>query len=318
MIARGVIVFALALALAGCAPAPRDVPRELSATDTGTIWFATPGSIGRTATHFVLGPPIVVSGTLGLPTGAGPFPLVVLAHGCGGSGTVDRMWASVLREWGYATFVLDSFTGRGLKEVCTSARTLSGLQRVPDAYGALRILATHPGIDVRRAALMGFSHGGILALTASTVWAKETYAPAGQPAFRAFVPFYPFCNTVYPERDHVSAPLRIHIGDADDWTPAASCITLAQSLKASGQDVAITVYPGALHGFDNPITGFLRMPNVDNGSRCAFRLTSILGPLPLQYEVDECLAKGATLGGNPAALEAARQNVRAELAGLLK
>ena len=115
-----------------------------------------------------------------------------------------------------------------------------------------------------------------------------------------------------------TAPLRIHIGDADDWTPAASCITLAQSLKASGQDVAITVYPGALHGFDNPITGFLRMPNVDNGSRCAFRLTSILGPLPLQYEVDECLAKGATLGGNPAALEAARQNVRAELAGLLK
>jgi dipeptidyl aminopeptidase/acylaminoacyl peptidase len=29
---------------------------------------------------------------------------------------------------------------------------------------------------------MGFSHGGILTLNAATRWAKETYAPTGQPA----------------------------------------------------------------------------------------------------------------------------------------
>ena len=173
---------------------------------------------------------------------------------------------------------------------------------------ALTYMKNLDSIGQEKIGAVGFCAGGRWGL----------FFAAEEPRLDAFVPFYPFCNTVYPERDHVSAPLRIHVGDADDWTPAASCITLAQSLKASGQDVAITVYPGALHGFDNPITGFLRMPNVDNGSRCAFRLTSILGPLPLQYEVDECLAKGATLGGNPAALEAARQNVRAELAGLLK
>jgi dienelactone hydrolase len=120
----------------------------------------------------------------------------------------------VLRDWGYATFALDSFTGRKLREVCSDATVLSGIQRIPDAYGALRLLATHPRIDARRAALMGFSHGGILTLNAATLWAKETYVPAGQPAFRAFLPFYPYCNTVYPERDHVSAPLRIHIAPA--------------------------------------------------------------------------------------------------------
>jgi dienelactone hydrolase len=90
--------------------------------------------------------------------------------------------------------VFDSFRGRNLIEVCTNARTLTGTQRIPDAYGALRILVTHPKIDPRRVALMGFSHGGILTIGASTVWAKETFAPSGQPAFRAFLPFYPYCG----------------------------------------------------------------------------------------------------------------------------
>src|SRR2546430_10402375 len=111
---------------------------------------------------------------------------------------------------------------------------------------------------------MGFSHGGILTLGASTAWAKETYAPAGQPSFRAFLPFYPYCNTVYPERQRIAAPLRIHMGELDDWLPVGPCVRLVDSLKASGQDAAITVYPGAHHSFDNVGRPVLRLPNVVN------------------------------------------------------
>jgi len=309
----------ISVALAGLATAARAIPPALAVIGAATLSFATPGSLDRTETRFVPGGPVVLSGELLLPDGGGPFPVVVLAHGCGGRTVVDRTWAIVLRDWGYATFALDSFTGRNLHEVCSDATVLSGIQRIPDAYGALRRLATHPRIDARRAALMGFSHGGILTLNAATLWAKETYAPASQPAFRAFLPFYPYCNSVYPERDHVSAPVRIHIGGADDWTPAASCVSLAESLRAAGYDVAITLHPGAHHGFDNPWGGgSVRLPGVDNGAACAFRMPSILGPIPPRAEIKACLTKGATIGGDRKALEEAQINVRAQLATLLK
>lgn len=306
--------------LAACAPTLSDVKPTLSVTDFGTISFATPGSLVRTpdGSRFTPGDPVVLSGDLRLPSGPGPYPAVILAHGCGGVGNAETGWAPVLREWGYATFVVDSFRGRRLSEVCTNTPALAGAQRIPDAYGALRILATHPRIDARRVVLMGFSHGGGVALDASTSWAKATYAPAGHPAFRAFVSFYPYCNTVFPERHHLTAPLRVHVGELDDWTPAASCVRLVERLKGAGEDVTITVYPGAHHSFDNIGPPFIRLFNVDSGAGCFFQFQSILGPFPSSSEIAGCLRKGASLGWSPDATEQARRNVRAQLTELLR
>jgi len=315
-----VLLALVAVWSAGCAPALKDLKPALAATDSDSIWFASAGSLVRVpdGSRFVLGDPIVISGDLRFPSGSGPFPAVILAHGCGGLGNAETGWAPVLREWGYATFVIDSFRGRHLTEVCTSARTLTGTQRIPDAYGALRILATHPKIDARRVALMGFSHGGILTMGASTAWAKETFAPSGQPAFRAFLPFYPYCNALYPEGRRITAPVRIHSGELDDWTPAGPCVRLAETLKASGQDATITVYAGAHHSFDNIGTSFRHLPNVDSGADCAFQVASILGPFPSASEAARCFRKGATIAWSPKATEQARDNVRTQLAELLK
>jgi dienelactone hydrolase len=165
---------------------------------------------------------------------------------------------------------------------------------------------------------MGFSHGGILTMGASTAWAKETFAPSGQPAFRAFLPFYPYCNTVYPERERISAPVRIHTGELDDWTPAGPCVRLAEILRTAGQDATITVYPRAHHSFDNIGRPFLRLSNVDSGADCTFQVASILGPFPSVTETARCLRKGATIAWSPEATEQARFNVRAQLAELLR
>jgi len=161
------------------------------------------------------------------------------------------------------------------------------------------------------------AHGGSLTLGASTVWAKETFTPAGQPAFRAFLSFYPSCSTDYSERKRISAPVRIHIGELDDWTPAKPCIRLTEILRASGQDATITVYPGAHHSFDNIGRSFSRLPNVDSGD-CAFQMPSILGPFPFASETAQCRRKGATVAWNPEATEQARRNVISQSAELLK
>jgi dienelactone hydrolase len=316
---RGLIAFVIAVSVAGCAPSLKDVKPALSTGDSGTVWFATPDTLGRTRDfRLVPGEPIVLSGDLRFPSGPGPFPAVILAHGCGGVGNAEQGWAPVLRGAGYATFILDSFTGRGLREVCTNALTLSGTQRIPDAYGALRILATHPGIDAGRIALMGFSHGGILTLGASTVWARDTYAPDGRPAFRAFFPFYPFCGTAYPERARISAPLRLHIGEMDDWTPAAPCLELVGELRAAGQDAEIVVYPGAHHSFDNVGRPVMHLAAVDSAGGCRLRAASILGPLLDQDAVRACVRKGATIGWSPEATERARTIVVEQLGRLLR
>ncbi len=289
------------------------------AQESGVIAVATAGSLQRgaaTEPFVVVGTSLPLSGELLFPEGAGPFPAVVLAHGCAGNRYVEPVWGPFLRNAGYATFNIDSLRGRSLSEVCTQPLALSPLQRVTDVYGALRLLAAHPKVDAKRVALMGFSHGGIVTMLASTAWARDTFAPGGLPAFRAFFPFYPYCNTIFPERDRVSAPVRIHTGAADDWTPAKPCADLAASLKAAGQDVAITVYPDAFHSFDQARnTAYL--PAVVNGADCYATMPSILGPVD-PNSISSCLKKGATVGNSPSATEQARKNLRTQLDELLR
>ena len=304
--------------LIGCSPTLEGARSRLIATDSGTIEFASAGTLNRTPTRLIPGDPVALAGDLRFPAGPGPFPAVVLAHGCGGVGNAQRGWVASLNGAGYATFVLDSFTGRGLTEVCTQSRVLTPVQRIPDAYGALRLLVTHPKIDARHVALMGFSHGGSLTLGASTRWARQTYAADGGPAFRLFLPFYPGCTARYPELLELSAPLRIHSGELDDWTPMIACRALVAEQRAAGQDAELTTYPGAHHGFDNVGRALTWLPHVNNGSACRPESASILGPLLNARELTSCAGKGATVAGNPAATAQARRNVLDQLASLMR
>ena len=47
------------------------------------------------------------------------------------------------------------------------------------------------------------------------------------------------------------APVLLLVGEADDWTPAPPCVTLASQ---SGGRLELRTYPGAHHDFDAPDT----------------------------------------------------------------
>src|SRR6266568_560266 len=61
------------------------------------------------------GKPVVLAGELRIPRpGTDRLATVVLLHGSGGGGAVVDDWANWLNAAGVATFVVDSFTARGI------------------------------------------------------------------------------------------------------------------------------------------------------------------------------------------------------------
>lgn len=289
-----------------------------------TPWTARPAPpLAADATgslSFTIDDGLTLAGELALPEGNERVGAVVLMHGCSGLPTRSvTVWQPLVLSWGYATFVVDSFGGRGLRGVCGNALTLTGAHRVPDAYGALALLARHPRIDAERVALMGFSHGGIATLAAASTWARRRYAALDGPAFRAFFPFYPYCNAIVPEMsDGIAGPVRLHIGELDDWTPARSCRELGALARSMGYDFQVTVYPGARHSFDAVgLPPAIVLRNVDNAAACTPRLASMMGPILNLFELIGCMKKGATVGHDAGATTLARENVHRELTSLL-
>jgi dienelactone hydrolase len=194
------------------------------------------------------------------PEGSGPHPAVVMMHGCGGAydskgvlGTRHRMWGEYFASKGYEALMLDSFTSRDLKEICTvkfSDRTLKESERVGDAYAALAWLRQQNEIDAKRIAVLGWSHGAGVTLDTIT---RKPKAATGD-GFKAAVSFYPGCSSreKNPDRFHPYAPLLVLIGESDDWTPAAPCKALAATVAARGEPMSIVTYPDTYHDFDNP------------------------------------------------------------------
>src|SRR5437763_8508745 len=83
------------------------------------------------------GKPATIAGELRLPRGAaGKLPAVILLHGSGGVGPGPEMWAKYFNEMGVASYVLDSFTGRGIVSTSTNQALLGRLNMILDPYRA--------------------------------------------------------------------------------------------------------------------------------------------------------------------------------------
>src|ERR1700761_2136715 len=90
------------------------------------------------------GPEARAQGELFLPDGVGPFPAVVLLHGCDGVGPHYRAWARRLSSWGYATVLVDSFGPRHVKTVCNHGMTVPPELQAQDGFSAAQYLRSRP------------------------------------------------------------------------------------------------------------------------------------------------------------------------------
>jgi dienelactone hydrolase len=162
---------------------------------------------------------------------------------------------------GLATFMVDSnWPRRKCKKTFKRAipncnDVHKGITRIVDARRALELLSKHPRIDPARIGCIGSSLGGIGCLYQSVKRFQKMWGAPGL-EFAASVPMYPVCNTKYVEDDEMSdEPIRIHIGDLDQYGSAESCAKYVERLHLKGKDITITIYPGVHHAFDAKITG---------------------------------------------------------------
>lgn len=232
------------------------------------------------------GAPTEIEARLYKPDGTGPFPAIVGMHGCSGRDWTDGRPSSLYRAWterfvglGFIVLLVDSFTPRGVDEVCTKRPqpVTQVLQRPRDAYGALAWLAARPDIRADRVVLMGWSHGGGTVLATLDTGRRAVPRPPSGAQFRAAIAFYPGCRTAEGRADwKTPVPLLILNGEADDWTPVEPCYRLIARTDAQGQPVELKTYHGAYHSFD-AVLGKIRQRG-DVGAKPGGTVT--LGPDP--------------------------------------
>ena len=222
-----------------------------------------------------------------------PAPAIAMFHGCGGpydrSGTLARRmreYAALFNGLGMHVLVVDSLTPRYEKELCTQRsgrRRVTQANRRLDALGAIEYLAAREDVEPRRIGLIGWSNGGSTVLAATNLRHRDVAQEAVKAAFA--IAFYPGCEADLRRGYEPAAPLLMLVGQLDDWTPSAPCVSLAKS--AAEPHPELVVYPGAWHGFDSDAPVRLRK-DVPNG----------VNP-----------GQGVHVGGNPAAWRDSRDRV---------
>ncbi len=205
-----------------------------------------------------------------------PSPAIVLMHGRAGAYSSaakgvytaktlsqrHRQWAEWWAGQGYAALVVDGFgprgypAGFGRHTYKDRPAELDETEARPrDAYAGLLYLRGRREIAGDRIGLMGWSNGGstVLAAMAANAPGLDKVGGAAQ-GFRGGLALYPGCalKDKYKNGLVPYAPTRIYAAELDEEVSPKICATLAERSRAKGADLTLQVYPGAVHGFDDP------------------------------------------------------------------
>ncbi|MGP1395526.1 MAG: dienelactone hydrolase family protein [Inquilinaceae bacterium] len=273
-----------------------------------------------------------IDGVLRLPEGAaGPVPAVILMHGSGGiRSQTEGSVSDALLAAGFATFTVDSFSGRGLSSTAGDQGRLPIPANVVDGLQALKALRQRPEIDPERIGITGFSRGGIAAMYGALAPIKQAVL-GDAPPFAAYAPVYPGCGMQWDSVETVGGPIHFFLGANDDLTPPANCQRTAERMRAQGtEDLQVTVYPGAGHQFLFSQKSAVR--RAANFADCQFEvrdsglivyepldITSEMGWSPFLREVyRDCGKQGFTRGSSPEVRERALADLTAFFTRALK
>jgi dienelactone hydrolase len=208
---------------------------------------------------------------ISLPEGDGPFPAVLMFHGCGGlvgpTAEKDIMdnYAREATESGYVAIIVDSFTPRAIDfddaigRVC-SGLALRGRTRAGDVVAAVAYAKSRDDIDKSAIVLAGWSHGGWTVIEAMTMDMADTWPAALERPesnvmddIRGVYLTYPYCG--FPSTGNrnpwVQTPLTsVVVAENDTVVGLEKCIETLQFMDASGVPLEVEVFRHVTHAFD--------------------------------------------------------------------
>lgn len=199
--------------------------------------------------------PITISAQLRIPKGYENenIPAVVIMHGSAGVDSRGSLYALALNKAGIATLEVDLWAARGWVGSVTG-RPNTVPETVPDAFGALKFLATQPGVNAEKIGLMGFSWGGVITMLAATTPYSDQFGEGL--SFASHMANYPVCwayNVVpgYEFYDLTGAPVLIQSGELDTYDLPDTCSNLIGSLPSETQSLlSHRQYRNATHAWD--------------------------------------------------------------------
>jgi dienelactone hydrolase len=202
------------------------------------------------------------------PPGPGPFPTVLLVHGCGGlhgdkgpNPIMDEYARSAVQA-GWAAAILDSYGPRNWaapwarRRVCSGIR-LQGFRRAADVLAGLDLLRANPKVDARHLRIASWSHGG---------WAVGdlvTLPDPGDGSLRSTMAeveaiyfTYPFCG--FPSQGNRRdwrwrGDVRFVFAEHDTVQSEAGCRPMLDRARKGGSSVEVVVFPGVTHAFDERV-----------------------------------------------------------------
>ena len=198
------------------------------------------------------------------PLDGGPSPTVVGFHGCYGVNKRVRDWADYLVELGYATIMVDSYTGRGftpddVEDVC-AGRKFWGSERAGDVLVSLNEIRKLSFVDKNQLVLIGWSHGAwtimdLLALDPPRNLPTNLSRSPDQPlaGVKAIILFYPYCEfPAKARRRGWTHDIRVLllIAGRDSIVSSEACLEIVSILENKGQPITVHVYPSVDHAFD--------------------------------------------------------------------
>jgi dienelactone hydrolase len=192
--------------------------------------------------------PIKLDGQLFVPAVAVPQAVVILAPGSGGVEPDHLNFAKELTSAGLAVFVMDPYTGRGIKDTISNQGQLSWAASVYDVLAVARMLATQPGIDGQRIGVLGGSRGGSAVLLAAHQ--QMTRAVLGEGKFlKAVLAGWPYCGIQFEHAITAPTAMRFLLGDSDNWVSPVQCQGQAAAMAATNPKVSVRFFEDAQHGF---------------------------------------------------------------------